>query len=81
LWFISSLPKTPLNAQIVATLIPAKFRIVSGGWKREKLYERIRANEPAWTQALSLLVMTLPSFDDALATVEAALRPVLHELR
>jgi len=80
LWFIHALPNTAIDARTVADLVPTKFRLVSGGWKRERLYERIRANEGDWNQALRLLVTSLPAFDDALSAVEAALRPVVHAL-
>ena len=81
LWFIHALPNTAIDARTVADLVPTKFLLVSGGWKRERLYERIRANEGDWNQALRLLVVTLPSFDEALSAVEAALRPVVHALQ
>ena len=76
LWFLYSLPDTIVDAHTVARLVPMKFRLVGGGWRRERLYDRIRANEEEWQRALHLLVTTLPTFDDALATVEAALRPI-----
>jgi predicted nucleotidyltransferase component of viral defense system len=80
LWFIYSLPNMLVEAHTVAQLVPTKFRLVGGGWRRERLYDRIRANEGEWQRALHLLVRTLPTFDDALSTVEGALRPVIQAL-
>jgi predicted nucleotidyltransferase component of viral defense system len=80
LWFIYSMSGTTVEAHTVAHLVPAKFRLVGGGWRRERLYDRIRANAGEWQRALQLLVTTLPAFDDALATVEVALRPVIQAL-
>jgi uncharacterized protein len=81
LWFIYSLPEQAIDPHVVAKLIPTKFRLVSGGWRRERLYDRIRVNEGDWNQALRLLVVTLPSFDEALSTVEVSLRPIMQLIR
>lgn len=80
LWFIYSLPDSPVAATTVAQLIPTKFRLVGGGWRRERLYDRIRPNAGEWHRALHLLVAALPAFDEALSTVEVALRPVVQAL-
>lgn len=80
LWFIYSSPGVTVEARTVAPLVPTKFRLVGGGWRRERLYERIRANAGEWQRALHLLVAAPPPFDDALSTVEAALRPVIQAL-
>lgn len=80
LWFLFSQQGTAIDPNRVAALVPDKFKVVSGGWKRERLYDRIRAAEPAWSEALRLLVTAPPTFTDALSVVEKALRPVIQSM-
>jgi predicted nucleotidyltransferase component of viral defense system len=81
LWFLFSQQGPSISIGTVATLIPEKFKRVSGGWKRERLYDRIRAAEPTWSEGLHLLVAAPPPFTDALSIVEKALRPLIQALR
>lgn len=81
LWFVFSQLDQPIDGDAVARLVPAKFTLVSGGWKRQRLYDRIRANEADWQEGLRYLVAEQPAFDDALSTVEDALRVIIANVR
>jgi len=81
LWFVFSQLDQPIDGDAAARLVPAKFTLVSGGWKRERLYDRIRVNEADWQEGRRYVVAEQPAFDDALSTVENALRVIIANVR
>lgn len=83
LWFIFSRIGSPISDDIVAELIPRTFipPLVSRGWRPQELYTNIRRAEAEWTRALAVLIAEPPTFDEALAVVEEALRPIVRKVR
>lgn len=83
LWFIFSRIDVSLSNETVARLLPLKFAppLVSKGWRKQDLYTTIRAKESDWENALRVLVVDPPSFDEALDVVERALRPIIGKVR
>ncbi len=83
LWFIFSQIDVSISDETVAHLIPLKFTppLVSKGWRKQDLYTNIRGKEADWDSALRVLIVDPPSFDEALAVVERALRPIVGKVR
>jgi len=83
LWFIFSRVDATINGEIVARLIPLKFAppLVSKGWRRQDLYTKIGTREADWETMLRALVADPPTYDEALFTVERALRPIITKVR
>lgn len=76
LWFIFARPDLHVDQAVVTELIPRKFRppLVSCGWDRVRLYVRAEEEAHTWDRALRDLVPEHPSFEEALAVVQKALR-------
>ena len=76
LWFVLAKRAIPLDPATVAAMIPTKFRLVSGGWRRQHLYDAIEAQRRAWDDAFRSLVLDPPAFEEALVAVQHGLRPI-----
>lgn len=76
LWFVFTQPDLPLDPARISALVPAKFheRFVRRGWNRSALYEKIEAGASTWAETMRALVAEFPDFDEALMTVQKALR-------
>jgi hypothetical protein len=76
LWFIFTKLAGEIDPATVAQLIPVKFRppLVRGGWERARLFARMDEEQHTWDDALDALAPGHPSFAEARATVERALR-------
>jgi predicted nucleotidyltransferase component of viral defense system len=80
LWFILIKLAARIDPATVAGLIPIKFRLVSGGWRKQQLYDNIEANSGTWDDAFRLLVVDPPAFEETLVAVQRALRPVVSKV-
>jgi predicted nucleotidyltransferase component of viral defense system len=81
LWFIFVKVILAVDAATVARLIPIKFRLVSGGWRKHQLYENIEANRSTWESAFRSLITDPPGYEEALVAVQRALRPIITRVR
>lgn len=76
LHFIFSHPTLRIDPADVVNMLPRKFApgLVAGGWDRGRLYDRIGEMAPTWHTALAALAPQHPSFNEAQAVVEKALK-------
>lgn len=76
LWFITKQPSITLDPDTIVQLLPEKFRppLVRGGWDRARLYERMEGNAGAWRETLKAVAPNHPDYDEALRSVQRALR-------
>lgn len=75
LWFIFGMDRGIVIApEEVTAILPEKFRLVSGGWQRERLFVRVEEQAETWDGTLRVLLPEFPSFDDALELAKRSLR-------
>ena len=74
LWYVFVDASIGVDARTVAELIPAKFAHVAGGWDRARLYERMEQEAGQWDRLLAAVAPDRPPYEEALRTVQHALR-------
>ncbi len=79
LFFILDSPTLNCDLEQTSRLLPTKFALVAGKWRRARFFKRLEKRaaqiEPLWESALADVILgELPPFDETIAAVQRRLR-------